>query len=93
MKKIVIFVFVILSIFVISPSSANAAKKFATPKKVTIIKPLKIPNTPVEKVSGYTTKKGTMVKSFYKTVPDKTKSNNFSTKGKLNPFTGKKGTK
>lgn len=93
MKRIAIVVLVILSIFMVSPSAVIAARKPAAPKRVTITKPLKIPNTPVERVSGYTTKKGTVVKPFYRTVPDKIKSNNFSTKGNLNPFTGKKGTK
>jgi hypothetical protein len=44
-------------------------------------------------VKSYTKKNGTVVKSHYKSKPDKTTSNNYSTKGNTNPYTGKKGTK
>lgn len=35
---------------------------------------------------------GTYVMPSYKTSPNKTKLDNFSTKGNYNPYTGKKGT-
>ena len=35
---------------------------------------------------------GRYVAPHYKTAPNKTKFDNFSTKGNYNPFTGKKGT-
>jgi hypothetical protein len=35
---------------------------------------------------------GRYVAPHYKTTPNKTKFDNFSTKGNVNPFTGKKGT-
>lgn len=44
-------------------------------------------------VRGYTTKKGTVVAPSHRTAPDSTKSNNWSTKGNVNPYTGKPGTK
>jgi len=44
------------------------------------------------RVKGYTKKNGTYVQPHYKTSPDKSKFNNFSTKGNYNPYTGKKGT-
>lgn len=93
MKKTAICALLILSTVIFSPSVAIAARKPAAPGKFTITKPLKIPVAPVERVSGHITKTGKVVKPFYRTVPDKTKSNNFSTKGNINPFTGKKGTK
>ncbi len=46
----------------------------------------------VQKVKGYTTKKGTYVAPHFKQSPNKSKFDNFSTKGNINPFTGKKGT-
>lgn len=46
----------------------------------------------LQKVKGYTTKKGTYVAPHYKSSPNKSKVDNFSTKGNINPFTGKKGT-
>ena len=42
-------------------------------------------------VKGYTRKDGTLVKGYYRSLLDKDKSNNWSTKGNTNPFTGKKG--
>lgn len=35
---------------------------------------------------------GRYVAPYFKTSPNKTKIDNFSTKGNINPFTGKKGT-
>jgi hypothetical protein len=44
-------------------------------------------------VRGYTRKDGTYVAPHQRTTPDKSKSNNWSTKGNVNPHTGKPGTK
>lgn len=44
-------------------------------------------------VRGYTKKDGTYVAPHQRTNPDKSKSNNWSTKGNTNPYTGKPGTK
>lgn len=44
-------------------------------------------------VRPHITKKGTIVQPHYQTHKDKTKLNNYSTKGNVNPYTGKKGTK
>lgn len=44
-------------------------------------------------VKGHTTKSGTYVQPHHRTAPDGTKSNNWSTKGNVNPYTGKTGTK
>ncbi|TWU43694.1 hypothetical protein Poly51_62160 [Rubripirellula tenax] len=41
-------------------------------------------------VPGYW-RNGTYVKAHYRSVPDSTKSNNWSTQGNVNPVTGKKG--
>lgn len=43
------------------------------------------------RVKGYTKKNGTYVMPHYKTSPDSTRWNNWSTKGNYNPFSGKKG--
>ncbi|MDD3144798.1 MAG: hypothetical protein PHV23_01660 [Candidatus Gracilibacteria bacterium] len=40
---------------------------------------------------GYIKKNGTYVQGHYKTVSNSKKSDNFSTKGNYNPYTGKKG--
>jgi hypothetical protein len=44
-------------------------------------------------VKGYTKKDGTYVAPHRQTNPDSSKLNNWSTKGNINPDTGKKGTK
>jgi hypothetical protein len=44
-------------------------------------------------VKGYTKKNGTYVAPHYRSSPNSTKSDNYSTKGNVNPYTGKAGTK
>lgn len=44
-------------------------------------------------VKGYYRKNGTYIAPHYRSAPDKSLSNNWSTKGNLNPYTGKVGTK
>ena len=44
-------------------------------------------------VKSYTTKNGKHVNGHKRTNPDKAKSNNWSTRGNVNPYTGKEGTK
>ncbi len=45
------------------------------------------------RVKGSYTKKGTYRQSHHRTSPNKTKRDNWSTKGNMNPYTGKGGTK
>jgi hypothetical protein len=47
----------------------------------------------VRTVKGYTKKNGTHVQTHKRTAPNSTAKDNFSTKGSVNPYTGKKGTK
>ena len=44
------------------------------------------------KVKGSVSKKGTYRSPYYRTSPNKTKIDNWSTKGNVNPYTGKSGT-
>ncbi len=44
-------------------------------------------------VKGYTKKDGTYVAPHHQTDPNKTKRDNYSSKGNVNPYTGKEGTK
>ena len=46
-----------------------------------------------EHVPGYTRKNGTRVQPYHRTSPNSTQRDNFSTKGNINPYTGKRGTK
>lgn len=50
------------------------------------------PKPPVH-VDEYTRKDGTVVQPHDRTAPDKTRENNWSTKGNVNPETGQKGEK
>lgn len=43
-------------------------------------------------VDGYTRSNGTYVQPHMRTAPDHTASNNYSTYGNTNPYTGKQGT-
>lgn len=43
------------------------------------------------RVSGYTRKDGTYVQPYFRTAPNSTLMDNFSTKGNVNPYTGKPG--
>jgi hypothetical protein len=44
-------------------------------------------------VQGYTTKNGTYVAPHYRSSPDSSVLNNWSTKGNVNPYTGQAGTR
>jgi len=44
-------------------------------------------------VHGYVRKNGTYVSPYHATNPNHTKNDNYSTKGNINPYTGKAGTK
>lgn len=44
------------------------------------------------KSNGYLRKDGTYVAPYFKTAPNSTRVDNYSTKGNENPYTGKKGT-
>jgi hypothetical protein len=44
-------------------------------------------------VRGYTTRRGTYVAPHRQTDPDHTQRNNYSTRGNVNPWTGKAGTR
>lgn len=44
-------------------------------------------------VSGYVRRNGTYVSGHYQTNPNGTRNDNYSTRGNINPHTGKPGTK
>jgi hypothetical protein len=44
-------------------------------------------------VKGYTRKDGTYVAPYTRTAPNKTRNDNYSTQGNVNPYTGQRGTK
>ncbi len=46
-----------------------------------------------ESVNGYYRKDGTYVQPYHRSSPNNTENDNWSTKGNINPYTGKEGTK
>jgi len=46
-----------------------------------------------EYVNGYTRSNGTYVEPYYKTSPNNSTFDNYSTKGNVNPYTGQAGTR
>lgn len=44
-------------------------------------------------VHGYVKKDGTYVQGYYRTDPNNTRNDNYSTQGNVNPYTGQPGTK
>lgn len=50
-------------------------------------------NSSSHSISSYTKKDGTYVAPSHATNPNSTKSDNWTTKGNVNPYTGKAGTK
>jgi hypothetical protein len=45
------------------------------------------------RVRGYTTRRGTYIAPSHRTSPDHTRANNWSSRGNVNPYTGRVGTK
>lgn len=72
-----------IAIGIISISFIALPLLFASPKSVDAI----------SRVRGYTTSRGTYVAPHYRSTPNRTKIDNWSTKGNYNPMTGKAGTK
>ncbi len=75
-----------------SHSKGAAASKSSSSSKSTS-KSSGTTNPSSHSVNGYTTKKGTVVAPHRQTDPNSTKKDNWSTKGNVNPITGKAGTK
>ena len=48
-------------------------------------------NSHLVKVNGYYRNDGTYVQPYFRTAPNSTNTDNFSTKGNVNPYTGKPG--
>lgn len=51
-----------------------------------------LPASAQVRVRGYTTKNGTYVAPHYRTPPNRTTSDNWTTQGNVNPYTGTEGT-
>lgn len=84
-------------VFLSAPVMAEAKisyKSYSSPKiTYKVPKTTHVPLTKPVKVSGYFKKSGTYVQPHHKTTPNKTKIDNYSTKGNSNLFTGKAGYK
>jgi len=80
----------VLALGLIGASTASAqAFKYHAPRVSSYAAPR---TTPVH-VSGHVTRAGTYVAPSYRTAPNRTKVDNWSSKPNVNPYTGKAGTK
>lgn len=61
--------------------------------KVSAPKTYKAPKSSPSLHSGYVTKSGTYVAPHYQTAPNTAKTDNWSSKPNVNPYTGRPGTK
>lgn len=102
MKKFVFMVAALsIFLFVFVQTAGNAEAKYSVKSYKNYSSPsLKSYKSPTYKsyssptrASGYLKSNGTYVQPYYKTTPNKTKIDNYSTKGNYNPFTGKTGYK
>jgi len=88
MKRLLASVLLFFFIFSLSPSLVSAkghVSSYGSKSSYKVSKPVK--------VKGYTKKSGKYVEPHYRTAPNETEQDNWSTKGNINPYTGKKGTK
>jgi len=74
-------------------SSGSHSSSHATSNASTKSSSYRYSNPSTTSVHGYTKKDGTYVGSYKRTTENHTKLDNWSTKGNVNPYTGKAGTK
>lgn len=96
MKHLIFIFAVFLSLIFFSTSTVKAQSNKSEEKTNIEIQEFNpddfiIPET--EYVNGYFKSDGTYVPGYFKTKPDKSIKNNYSTDPNVNPFTGKKGSK
>lgn len=60
---------------------------------ITVHREIQYPTQEDVHVGGYFRSSGTYVESYHRTAADFTKLNNYSTRGNINPYTGKRGTR
>ncbi len=79
-------------VFVASQCFARGKGGYGTTRKSSYTPKSYTPRPAPVRVKGYMKKSGTYVEPSYKTSPNKTKKDNYGTKGNYNPYTGKEGT-
>jgi hypothetical protein len=86
MKKLLLFLLITLAASPLFARSRGGSRsgRSSSSKSSKAARPVK--------VKGYTKKNGTYVAPHVRTSPNKTKMDNYSTKGNVNPVTGKPGT-
>lgn len=67
-------------------------KKIITTMLLTLISVIALCQTP-QYVNGYRKSNGTYVQGYYRTSANHTVRDNYSTKGNVNPYTNKRGTR
>lgn len=84
----------IVAALLLLPSSSFAARRAAV-RKPAAVKSARIKKAPSASVlvRGHIRQNGKVVNGHIRTVPNKTERDNYSSKGNVNPMTGKRGTK
>lgn len=77
------------------PSFGSAAARRAAVRKPAAVKTVrtKKPKSAMVPVRPYVKKNGKLVKGTVRTPPNSTQRDNYSSRGNVNPMTGKRGTK
>ena len=81
MMKITTALILLAALLATVPAFARGHRSYAAPR------------SSVVHVRGHVTKAGTYIAPSYRTAPDHTKLNNWSSKPNVNPYTGRSGTK
>jgi di/tricarboxylate transporter len=85
----------ILATIFLVPSFSSAAARRAAVRRPAVTKSArtKKPKASTVPVGPYIKKNGKLVKGTVRTAPNNTQRDNYSSKGNVNPMTGKRGTK
>src|SRR5258708_6012188 len=74
-------------------STHRSSSSHSSPHATSTRAPHSFSAAPSTGVRGYSKRDGTYVPQHHRTTPDRARSNNWTTKGNVNPYTGKAGTK
>lgn len=83
---------VLLALIAIPFAASAFPRGYHAPRAVTYTSTRSTYNAPV-RTRGYLKRNGTYVAPHYSTAPNRTKSDNWTSKPNVNPYTGKAGTK
>jgi hypothetical protein len=92
-KRLAVLLALVLALAVPSFAKGKSGSHKSTTKTTTTTSSSHATNPNIVHVHSYVKKDGTVVQAHDRTAPNATKNDNWSTKGNVNPETGKEGTK